>query len=167
MRALGHREPGVLGVVLDDDRLYAELICDGVHVAPAMVRLWWKAKGRDRGILVTDAMSATGMPDGNYVLGQFPVVVADGRALLTEDIALGKETLAGSVLTMDQASANFQQYTGASLDDATRLASHNPAAMLGISEKTRLAVGYPANLNRFDSKGTLIASYLQGRRVSD
>lgn len=165
MRALNHREPGVLGVVFDDDNIYAELICDGVHVAPAMVRLWWKAKGRDRGILVTDSMSAAGMPDGEYMLGQFPVVVADGRALLAEDLARGKETLAGSVLTMDRAVAMFQQFTGADLSDATRLASHNPAAMLGLRERTRLAVGSPANINRFDGEGRLIQTYLRGRRV--
>ena len=73
MRALNHREPGVLGVVLDDQRLYAELICDGVHVAPELVRLWFRSKGVERGILVTDAMSAAGMPDGRYKLGELDV----------------------------------------------------------------------------------------------
>src|SRR5215469_4795780 len=81
MRALDHREPGVLGTVLDTQSLFAELICDGVHVAPELVRLWLKAKGEDRGILITDSISATGMPDGIYSLGTFKVKVADGRAL--------------------------------------------------------------------------------------
>jgi N-acetylglucosamine-6-phosphate deacetylase len=66
MRSLGHREPGILGVVLDRDDLYAELICDGVHVDPAMVRLWQRMKGPERAILVTDGMSASGMGDGEY-----------------------------------------------------------------------------------------------------
>jgi N-acetylglucosamine-6-phosphate deacetylase len=70
MRSLDHREPGVLGVVLDQQELYAEAICDGVHVHPLMIRLWLKMKGSDRAILITDGMSATGMPDGEYTHGR-------------------------------------------------------------------------------------------------
>jgi N-acetylglucosamine-6-phosphate deacetylase len=73
MRPLNHREPGVLGTVLDSDKVFAELICDGVHVAPELVRLWLKAKGSYRAILVTDSMAAAGMPDGDYTLGTFAV----------------------------------------------------------------------------------------------
>src|SRR5580692_8750779 len=73
MRALDHREPGILGTVLTTDSLFAEMICDGIHTAPEIVRLWWRAKGPERAILVTDAMSAAGMPDGEYDLGGFPV----------------------------------------------------------------------------------------------
>jgi N-acetylglucosamine-6-phosphate deacetylase len=166
MRALGHREPGVLGVVLDDQRLYSELICDGVHVAPELVRLWLKSKGPERGILVTDAMSAVGMPDGRYKLGELDVDVRDGRAMVAADLERGVHTLAGSVLTMDRAVANLRQFTGASIAEATRLASHNPAAMLGWPELTRLAPGGPANLNRFDASGRLVASYIQGELVT-
>jgi N-acetylglucosamine-6-phosphate deacetylase len=162
MRALDHREPGVLGIVLDSEKLYAELICDGVHVAPELVRLWFRSKGAERGILVTDAMSAAGMPDGRYKLGDLDVDVRDGRALLAGDLARGAHTLAGSVLTMDRAVANLRQFTGASIADATRLASHNPAAMLGRPELTRLAPGSPANLNRFDASGRLVATYIHG-----
>ncbi|HZL27494.1 MAG TPA: N-acetylglucosamine-6-phosphate deacetylase [Acidobacteriaceae bacterium] len=165
MRALDHREPGILGIVLDDDRLFAELICDGVHVEPPVVRLWLRAKSETRAILVTDAMSAAGMPDGDYMLGQFSVSVANGRAQLKEDIAAGKETLAGSVLTMERAVANLQAFTHAPLGVATRLASHNPAAMLGVPEVTRLAPGSVANLNRFDEQGRLIATYIRGREI--
>ncbi len=165
MRPLDHREPGILGIVLDDDRLFAELICDGIHVEPPVVRLWLKSKSEARAILVTDAMSAAGMPDGDYMLGQFSVSVANGRAQLKEDIAAGKETLAGSVLTMDRAVANLQAFTHAPLGVATRLASHNPAAMLGVPELTRLAPGSVANLNRFDETGRLIATYIRGREV--
>ena len=105
------------------------------------------------------------MPDGDYMLGQFSVSVANGRAQLKEDIAAGKETLAGSVLTMDPAVANLQAFTHAPLGVATRLASHNPAAMLGVPELTRLAPGSIANLNRFDEQGRLIATYIRGRKV--
>jgi N-acetylglucosamine-6-phosphate deacetylase len=161
MRPLDHREPGILGTILTDDRLYAELICDGIHVAPALVRLWLKSKGTDKAILVTDAMSAAGMPDGDYTLAGLPVVVANGKAALKDN----PETLAGSVLTMDRAVANLQAFTHAPLADATRLASHNPAAMLGTPELTRLAPGSIANLNRFDEHGRLIATYIRGRKV--
>lgn len=166
MRELSHREPGVLGVVLDDARLYAELICDGVHVAPEIVRLWLKAKGPERAILVTDAMSAAGMPDGDYKLGELDVTVANGRAFLSGDASQGKQTLAGSVLTMDRAVANIRHFTGCPLAVATRLASHNAAAMIGRPELTRLAPGSLANLNRFDAQGHLIATYIQGELVN-
>lgn len=166
MRALSHREVGVLGIALDDPRLYAELICDGVHVAPELVRLWLKAKGPERAILVTDAMSAAGMPDGRYKLGPLEVDVAEGRAFLADDLARGAQTLAGSVLTMDRAVENLQQFTGAPVGDAARLASHNPAAMLGLPELTRLAPGSVANLNRFDANGRLVATYIRGELVT-
>jgi N-acetylglucosamine-6-phosphate deacetylase len=156
MRALAHREPGILGIVLDDDRLFAELICDGVHVVPELIRLWLKAKGADKAILVTDSMSAAGMPEGTYMLGTFEVTVADGRAL-------ANGTLAGSVLTMDRAVANVQRFTGASLATAVGLASTNPAALLGVD--LALAVGRPANFNRFDASGQLQSTILYGLTV--
>lgn len=164
MRALDHREPGILGVTLDSDKLYAELICDGVHVQPEVVRLWLKCKGPERAILVTDSMSATGMPDGRYKLGELDVDVAEGRAVLAG--STHSQVLAGSVLTMDRAVANLRQFTGASLADATRLASYNPSAMLGSPELTRLAPGSAANLNRFDRSGRLVATYLRGELVT-
>jgi N-acetylglucosamine-6-phosphate deacetylase len=156
MRPLGHREPGILGTVLDDERIFSELICDGIHVAPEMVRLWLKAKGIDKAILVTDSMGAAGMPNGVYTLGTFPVTVTNGRAI-------SNGHLAGSVLTMDQAVANLQQFTGASLETAVRLASTNPAAMLGADDT--IAPGMPANFNLFDADGRLQATILDGVRV--
>ena len=165
MRALDHREPGILGIALDDDRLFAEIICDGIHVAPPLVRLWLKAKGLDRAILVTDAMSATGMPDGEYRLAGLSVQLANGRALLSSDLAQGKQTLAGSVLTLDYGVANLQRFTGASLAHAARMASHNPAAMLGRPELTRIHAGDAANLNRFDAASRLTATYIRGQQI--
>jgi N-acetylglucosamine-6-phosphate deacetylase len=85
--------------------------------------------------------------------------------MLADDLARGVHTLAGSVLTMDRAVANLQHFTGASLGEATRLASHNPAAMLGWPEMTRIAPGSPANLNRFDPSGRLVATYIGGELV--
>ena len=158
MRALDHREPGIVGTILDRDDVYAEAICDGVHVHPAIVRLWMKVKGEERGILVTDGMSATGVPDGTYTLGDFEVVVKDG-------VCLAGETLAGSVLTMDKAVANVQKFTGTSLGAAVRLASRNPARMMGMEHLTSLGVGMPANFNVFDARGDRTGSYLRGELV--
>jgi N-acetylglucosamine-6-phosphate deacetylase len=165
MRRLDHREPGLCGVVLDTESLYAELICDGIHVAPEFVRMWLRAKGEDRAILVTDGISATGMPDGKYMLGELEVTVADGRCLSTSDLAKGVETLAGSVLTMDRAVANLQRFTGASLATAVRLASRNPARMLGLKDLGQIVVGRPANFNAFSADGSLHHTMLHGQVV--
>jgi N-acetylglucosamine-6-phosphate deacetylase len=160
MRPLDHREPGILGTVLTDDSLYSELICDGVHSKPEITRLWWRAKGPERAILVTDAMSATGMPDGEYQLGGFAVQVADGRA--TRD-----GVLAGSVLTLDRALENFLAFTGASIDHGLRLLTANPARLLGLENQGGgLAVGLPANLVALTQEGKLIASLMNGIPVT-
>jgi N-acetylglucosamine-6-phosphate deacetylase len=154
MRPLDHREPGILGVVLTSDDLFAELICDGVHTAPELVKLWWRAKGPQRALLVTDAMSATGMPDGEYLLGGFPVQVAEGRAM-------AGGVLAGSVLTMDRALSNFMRITSAPLDQALRLVTANPAAMTGLQDQVgALAVGRTARLVAVDAAGKLTGSVI-------
>lgn len=156
MRPLDHREPGILGVALTDDRLYAELICDGIHVVPEIVKLWWKAKGEQRGILVTDAMSAAGMPDGEYQLGGFAVQVANGRAT-------ARGVLAGSVLTQDRALANFLAFTQAPLEKALPLLNTNPAQMTGLGDRAgTLAKGGPANLVAIDANGRVLATMIDG-----
>ena len=159
MRPLDHREPGILGIVLTTPALYAELICDGIHTAPEMVRLWWSAKGPERALLVTDGMSATGMPDGEYQLGGFAVQVANGRAM-------ARGVLAGSVLTLDRALSNFLQFTGATVEQGLRLMTANPAAMTGLAPLAgALAAGRPANLVAVDAAGKLVASFAAGCRV--
>jgi N-acetylglucosamine-6-phosphate deacetylase len=160
MRPLDHREPGILGTVLTNDSLYAELICDGIHSHPEMTRLWWRAKGAERAILVTDAMSAAGMPDGEYRLGDFPVQVSGGRAM-------ARGVLAGSVLTLDRALGNFIEFTAAPLEQALRLLSANPAAMTGQTDRAgRVAVGEPANLVAVNAQGKLIASLRNGTAIA-
>jgi N-acetylglucosamine-6-phosphate deacetylase len=158
MRALDHREIGILGTILDRDDVYAEAICDGVHVDPAIIRLWLKVKGEEKAILVTDGMSASGMPDGTYMLGDFPVEVREG-------VCLSGETLAGSVLTMDKAVENVQAFTGSSLAVAVRLASRNPAAMLNLPHLATVEPGQPANFNVFDEAGLRIGGYFRGQPV--
>jgi N-acetylglucosamine-6-phosphate deacetylase len=164
MRRLDHREPGIAGVVLDAGKMYAEVICDGVHVAPEMVSLWLRAKGPERAILVTDGVSATGMPEGEYLLGGFGVTVREGRCLLTSDLVRGVETLAGSVLTMDRAVANVQAFTGCGLKKAMEMASANPVRMLGM-DVGEIAVGQPANFNVWGEDGRLMRTMLRGQWV--
>jgi len=157
MRPLDHREPGILGTVLTTDSLYAELICDGIHTAPELVKLWWRGKGPERAILVTDAMSAAGMPDGEYHLGGFAVHVANGRAM-------ARGVLAGSVLTLDRALTNFLEFTGAELEQGLRLLTANPASMTGFLDQAgSLAVGQKANLVAADHTGKLIATIIDGQ----
>ncbi len=157
MRALDHREPGILGTVLTEDALYSELICDGIHTQPDIVRLWWKAKGAERGILVTDAMAAAGMPEGEYQLGGFAVQVKDGRAM-------ARGVLAGSVLTLDRALSNFVQFTGAGVEQGLRMLSRNPAAMTGLDHRAGSIVpGRAANLVAVNGDGKLVASILAGQ----
>jgi len=160
MRALDHREPGILGTVLTHEELFAELICDGIHNAPEMVRLWWKAKGPQRALLVTDAMSAAGMPDGTYQLGGFAVQLTDGRAM-------ANGVLAGSVLTLDRALHNLISFTGARVEEALQALTANAAAMTGIGDRVgSLAVGRAANMVAIDADGTLMASIHGGLIVA-
>jgi N-acetylglucosamine-6-phosphate deacetylase len=160
MRPLDHREPGILGIVLTTDSLFAELVCDGIHNTAEMVKIWWRCKGPERAILITDAMSATGMPDGEYQLAGFTVQVAKGRASFGD-------VLAGSVLTLDRALANFLAFTGASVEQGLRLLTANPAAMTGLSDQAgSLAVGQPAKLVAVDAAGRLVASIQNGQPTS-
>jgi N-acetylglucosamine-6-phosphate deacetylase len=157
MRGLDHREPGMLGAVLDDDSLYAEIIADGIHVQPIAIRVFWRCKGPARTILITDGMSATGMPNGRYRLGSFEVDVADGRAT-------HGDVLAGSVLTMDRAVHNFAAFTGAPLATVARLATANPAVLSGFAQSHgAIAAGRRADVIAFSPEGQLIATCIAGR----
>ncbi|HVJ06888.1 MAG TPA: N-acetylglucosamine-6-phosphate deacetylase [Acidisarcina sp.] len=159
MRPLDHRHPGVLGVALTTDEIYAEIISDGVHVDPAVVKLFWRAKGPDRAILVTDAMSATGMPDGTYRLGDLPVVVENGKCLY-------EGVLAGSVLTLDRAVRNFRDFTGAEWSQAIAAASRNPARMTGLDDRIgSLQPGRWADIVVLSPEGKIVATMLSGRVV--
>jgi N-acetylglucosamine-6-phosphate deacetylase len=160
MRTFDHREPGILGVVLDDDNLFAEIICDGFHVDPSAVRLFWKAKGAERAVLVTDGISATGMPDGMYKLGNLDVEVKDGKCM-------SGGAIAGSTLSMDRAVSNFREFTGAALDEVVGLAGANPARMLGLEKRFgSLAVGRRADFVVLGEDGVLRETVLGGSRLA-
>jgi N-acetylglucosamine-6-phosphate deacetylase len=157
MRTMDHREPGLAAYVLDKQPLFAEIICDGVHVDPLMVRLYLKAKDKDRIILVTDGMSATGMPDGIYMLGDMEVEVRDGRCT-------SNGTLAGSVLTLDRGVQNLMEFTGASLTTAVTAASRNPAQLMGINDNWgTIDVDRRANITVLSSAAEVVQTFLAGR----
>jgi N-acetylglucosamine-6-phosphate deacetylase len=157
MRAIDHREPGLAAYVLDKRSLFAEIICDGIHVDPLIVRLYSKAKDHDRIILVTDGMSATGMPDGTYMLGDMEVEVRDGRCT-------SNGTLAGSVLTLDRGVQNLMEFTGASLGTAVAAASHNPSQLMGIDDTWgSIDVDRTANITVLSSTAEVIQTFLAGR----
>lgn len=159
MRALDHREPGILGAVLTDDRLMADIIADGVHVAPAMVKLFVKAKGPELAVLITDAISATGMPDGLYQLGGFKVQVRGDRCELD-----GK--LAGSVLTMDRAVRNVMTFADWNLQNSVTLATRNPSCLLGATpNKGVIAEGADADLILLTPAGEVVHTFVAGRMV--
>ena len=156
MRPLDHREPGILGAALTDDRLTADLIADGVHVDPSVVKLFLQAKGPERAILITDAISATGMPDGTYKLGAFEVEVRGGRCEYQ-----GK--LAGSVLTLDRAIRNVMSFAGWKLQEAVRLVTFNPAHLLGITgRKGVVAPGCDADLVLLSPEGNIVQTIIAG-----
>jgi len=157
MRALDHRDPGLIAYVLDQPALFAEIICDGIHVDPMMVRLYFKAKGEDRIILVTDGISATGMPDGTYMLGDMKVEVHDGHCT-------SNGTLAGSVLTLDRAVKNFVEFTGAGLDTAVAGASRNPSQLIGTDDNWgSVDVGRVANIAVLSPVSLITQNFLAGR----
>jgi N-acetylglucosamine-6-phosphate deacetylase len=138
MRPLDHRDPGIIAEVLTDSRLSGDIIADGIHLDPTIVELFLKAKGVDGAVLITDAISATGMPDGRYRLGTFEVEVKNGRCL-----ADGK--LAGSVLTMDRAVRNVMHFAHWDLQQAIRLATLNPARVAGFTDRGKLEAGAVAD----------------------
>lgn len=144
MRPFTHRDPGVIGAVLTSPDVNAELIADGVHVDDAAMKLLLIAKGAAHVTLVSDGLSATGMPDGKYMLGGFEVTVSGGVCRNAEG------TLAGSTLTLDRALRNIVAL-GAPLPDAVRMLTLNPATLLGIEfKKGSLRVGADADILLLD-----------------
>lgn len=141
---LHHREPGVPGAALVDDRLYCEMICDGVHLHPDIIRLIVRAKGPDKAVMITDAMEAAGMPDGQYDLGGQQVFVRGAEARLASG------TLAGSVLTMSTALRNMIHRFGFAPVDAVRMCTQTPAESIGERLAGRIRVGAPAPLTLWD-----------------
>ena len=157
MRPLDHREPGIIGEVLSDDGITADLIADGIHVDPAVVKVFLEAKGTERAVLITDGISATGMPDGRYKLGPIEVDVKDGKCT-------ANGSLAGSVLTMDRAVRNVTKFSNWGLRDAVRAATFNPAKAVGLSGNYGvLAAGARADFNVLSFEGNVIKTIVGGK----
>jgi N-acetylglucosamine-6-phosphate deacetylase len=159
MRPLDHRSPGILGAVLTDRRVSADIIADGVHLDPAIVKLVADSKGPEQTVLITDSISATGMPDGRYRLGSFEVDVRDGKCK-----ANGK--LAGSVLTMDRAVRNLARFAEWDLQQAVMAASRNPARVAQVANKGVLAVGADADFVVLSPEGEVLRIFIGGVECS-
>ena len=138
-----HRKPGVPGAAMTDDRLYCEMICDGVHLHRDIVRLIARCKGPERAVAITDAMEAAGMPDGEYALGGQKVTVQAGQARLADG------TLAGSVLTMPKALENLIHTFGIAPEAACAMCTAAPAASVHETAAGRIIPGAPGILTRW------------------
>ncbi len=156
---LDHRSPGILGAVLTDNRVSADIIADGVHLDPVIVKLFAKAKGPDQTVLITDAISATGMPEGRYRLGSLEADVRDGKCMIG-----GK--LAGSVLTMDRAVRNLARFAEWDLPQAVTAASRNPARAARIANKGVLAAGADADFVVLSPEGEVLRTFVGGVECS-
>ena len=161
MTGLHHRKPGVVGAMLSDDRLSREIIADGIHVHPATIRILARMKQEGNLILITDAMSATGMADGEYTIGDLPVVVENGIATLKSN----RDSLAGSTLTMIKGFQLFVREVGLSIEQASRVGSLNPAAKIGIADLTgSLEAGKLADVLMLSNDLELQGVWIQGQR---
>jgi N-acetylglucosamine-6-phosphate deacetylase len=156
MRRLTHRDPGLLGAILTDHAITADIIVDGLHVEPVVVDLFIRAKGLDGAVLITDSISATGMPDGTYHVGSFEVHVQGSRCE-----SFGK--LAGSVLTLDRAIQNVMEFAQHSFQDGLRMATVNPARVVGVAHrKGVLQAGADADIGVFSPHGDVMQTIVGG-----
>ncbi len=159
MTPVGHKEPGLAGAALHHDDLAAEIVCDGVHVHPAVVRLAVAAKGPSRVMAITDGTAGSGLaPGARAALGGRPITVREAAYL-------DNGTLAGSVLTMDRAFAFLTGPVGLGLTDAVRLTATTPARELGLQGLGVLATGAFADLVVLDRRFRVVETYVAGRRV--
>jgi len=157
MLGLHHRRPGTLGAILSNDQVYAQLIADNIHVHPAAMNILARCKGPARTILITDAIQATGLEEGEYTFAGQQVTVQDGACRLADG------TLAGSVLTMDRALINFMAATGLSLADAWPTTSRTPAQSLGLGHRFgEIAPGYQADLVLLNDGLDVMATVVDG-----
>lgn len=161
MSPFEHRAPGTVGALLTDDRVRTGIIADGVHVHEGALRLAYREKGPDGLALVTDAMEAAGMEEGEYVLSGRRVSLQNGAVRLPDG------TLAGSALTMEQAVRNAVEFLDIALEDAVRMASETPAIILGLSDKGRVVPGADADLVVLSAAGVVEETIVAGEILYD
>lgn len=160
MSGLNHRDPGVAGAALSSPELTVEMIADGVHLHPAVMKILTLVKGTEKIVLITDAIRATSMPEGTYDLGGQDVIVSNGQARLKDG------TLAGSILTMDKAVRNMISMVGVPLKEAIQMATINPAKCLGVEgRKGSLAAGKDADIVILDKKLEVKLTMVKGKIV--
>lgn len=160
MSGLHHRKPGMVGAAMSTDAI-SELICDGHHVNPNSANILMNIKGRDKIALITDCMSAGGMEDGDYMLGDFPVTVKEGTARLKDG-----GSLAGSILKLKDGVKNVVDWEIADIFEAIQMASLIPAKSVGIDDICgKLREGYQADFIVLDYDLNLKATYLDGEEV--
>ncbi|MEG1432416.1 N-acetylglucosamine-6-phosphate deacetylase [Eubacterium sp.] len=158
MSGLHHRKPGIVGATFDLDAMTTEVIADGIHIVWPVLRITFKQKSTDKVLLISDAMMACGMPDGDYSLGGQAVVVAHGAAHLKTG------SLAGSVLTLREAIKNVTGHCNVPLYEAVKMATLNPARYCGVDDhKGQIALGYDADLVLFDDDLTIHKVIIGGR----
>ncbi|MGJ8455340.1 N-acetylglucosamine-6-phosphate deacetylase [Pseudothermotoga sp. U03pept] len=159
MRSFSHREPGVVGAVLTDKRVFCEIICDMIHLHPAAVKLAISAKGPRRCVLVTDSIAATELEDGEYSLGELKVVVKDKIARTKED-----QSLAGSTLTLDEAVRNVVFKLDVNLKDAITMATQSAARASGLKYGV-IRTGRSADFVALDENLKVVATFVSGKMV--
>ncbi|WP_431996647.1 N-acetylglucosamine-6-phosphate deacetylase [Streptomyces fungicidicus] len=163
MPPLGHRAPGPITALLEDERITVELINDGTHLHPAALQLAFHHAGRERVAFITDAMDAAGFGDGRYMLGPMEVEVADGVARLVEG-----GSIAGSTLTLDRAFKRAVTVDGLPVEDVVAAISANPARLLGVDDRTgSLEPGKDADLVILDASFDLVGVMRRGEWVVD
>jgi N-acetylglucosamine-6-phosphate deacetylase len=161
MGPFGSRDPGTVGALLAHPSVICGLIVDGLHVDPLMVKVAWRALGRDHVALVTDASAALGWAPGPYRLGATEIV-HDGVSVRTRD-----GVLAGSVLRMDEAVRNLVAFTGCSVPEAASAASATPARLLGRNDRGRFAPGCAGDVVVLDAEGQVAATVIGGHVAFD
>ena len=156
---LHHRKFGVVGAGFLHDNVAVEVICDKIHLCPEMIKMVFKFKTRDKILMITDAMEAAGLPDGDFQLGGLPVIVKDGVARLTSD-----GTIAGSTLQYDKGLRNVLEVTGLTLPEVIQATSWNQARNLGLTDLGKIEPGFLADLTVLDSDLLVASVFCDGIR---
>ena len=161
MPPLNHREPGVIGAVRDSEKCHPELICDGVHIHPSVIRATFAMFSADRMILISDSMRATGLEDGEYTLGGQPVTVRGNLATLHDG------TIAGSATNLMDCMRFVVKTVGLPLETAVMCATENPAKEIGIfNEVGSISVGKRADFVLLDQELNIAAVYIDGKEFT-
>lgn len=158
MRPIHHRDPGLIVAAFEEPHVSLQAIVDQVHLHPAIVRLMHRLKGPEGMVLITDALQAMGLGDGNYMFGGHHVTVSGGIARLADG------TLASSTVTMNEA-LRLTEANGISMEDAVRMASTTPAHILGLYSKGKIEVGYDADLVLMDEHYQVQWTMIEGNIV--